>query len=97
MTHGGLQSLSFQPDQLTSDITSNPVLPRGCTFSETDRMALAPFWYPVAFSHEVTDRPYATICQHLLLLCCAHPAEALVQRFCEKSRRLDDDELLRHL
>jgi phenylpropionate dioxygenase-like ring-hydroxylating dioxygenase large terminal subunit len=28
-------------------------------FSETDWNALAPFWYPVAFSHEVTDRPHA--------------------------------------
>jgi vanillate O-demethylase monooxygenase subunit len=36
------------------------VLPRNCTFSETDGKALAPFWYPIAFSHEVTDRPFAT-------------------------------------
>ena len=36
------------------------VLPRNCTFSETDWKALAPFWYPIAFSHEVTDRPFAT-------------------------------------
>ena len=35
------------------------VLPRNCTFSETDWKALAPFWYPIAFSHEVTDRPFA--------------------------------------
>ena len=35
------------------------VLPRNCTFSETDGKALAPFWYPLAFSHEVTDRPFA--------------------------------------
>ncbi|MEG3929079.1 MULTISPECIES: Rieske 2Fe-2S domain-containing protein [unclassified Microcoleus] len=35
------------------------VLPRNCTFSETDGKALAPFWYPIAFSHEVTDRPFA--------------------------------------
>ncbi len=34
-------------------------LPRGCTFPESDWRALAPFWYPVAFSHEVTGRPYA--------------------------------------
>jgi len=36
-----------------------PGLPPGCTFSESDWRALAPFWYPVAFSHEVTDKPYA--------------------------------------
>jgi vanillate O-demethylase monooxygenase subunit len=35
------------------------VLPRNCTFSETDWKALAPFWYPIAFSHEVTHRPFA--------------------------------------
>jgi phenylpropionate dioxygenase-like ring-hydroxylating dioxygenase large terminal subunit len=35
------------------------VLPRGCTFTDTDWQALAPFWYPVAFSHEVGHAPYA--------------------------------------
>jgi vanillate O-demethylase monooxygenase subunit len=34
-------------------------LPRGCTFTESDWKALAPFWYPVAFSHEVKDKPFA--------------------------------------
>jgi phenylpropionate dioxygenase-like ring-hydroxylating dioxygenase large terminal subunit len=33
-------------------------LPRNCTFSESDWAALAPFWYPVAFSHEVTSAPF---------------------------------------
>jgi phenylpropionate dioxygenase-like ring-hydroxylating dioxygenase large terminal subunit len=36
-----------------------PTLPRECTFSESDWRALAPQWYPVAFSHEVIDKPYA--------------------------------------
>lgn len=35
-------------------------LPRNCTFIESDWCALAPFWYPIAFSREVTDRPFAT-------------------------------------
>ncbi len=35
------------------------LLPRDCTFSESDWRALAPFWYPVAFSHEVQDKPHA--------------------------------------
>ena len=36
-------------------------LPRYCTFSPTDWEALAPFWYPVAFSREVTtEKPYGT-------------------------------------
>jgi phenylpropionate dioxygenase-like ring-hydroxylating dioxygenase large terminal subunit len=34
-------------------------LPRKCSFTESDWHALAPFWYPVAFSHEVTRAPYA--------------------------------------
>jgi len=34
-------------------------LPRGCTFSESDWRILARFWYPVAFAHEVTDKPFA--------------------------------------
>jgi len=33
--------------------------PRGCTFSPTDWDAIAPFWYPVAFSKDVSDRPIA--------------------------------------
>ena len=36
------------------------VYPRHCTFSESDWDALAPFWYPVAFSRDIGDRPYAT-------------------------------------
>lgn len=48
---------------LPSTPTQGVSLPRGCTFSESDWYALAPFWYPVAFSHEVKDKPYAA---HLL-------------------------------
>ena len=44
--------------------TKEVSLPRNCTFSPTDWQALAPFWYPVAFSHEITaEKPYGT---HLL-------------------------------
>lgn len=40
--------------------TAGPAaLPRGCTFPESDWRALAQFWHPVAFSHEVTEQPYA--------------------------------------
>ncbi|SNS27374.1 vanillate O-demethylase monooxygenase subunit [Granulicella rosea] len=38
---------------------ASPALPRDCTFSESDWRALAPFWYPVAFSREITDQPHA--------------------------------------
>jgi len=44
---------------LPSTPTEAVSLPRGCTFSESDWSALAPFWYPIAFSHEVKDKPYA--------------------------------------
>lgn len=36
-----------------------PPLPRGCAFSESDWRVLAPFWYPVAFSHAVAEKPFA--------------------------------------
>jgi phenylpropionate dioxygenase-like ring-hydroxylating dioxygenase large terminal subunit len=32
---------------------------RQSTFSESDWTALAPYWYPVAFSHEVSEKPIA--------------------------------------
>jgi phenylpropionate dioxygenase-like ring-hydroxylating dioxygenase large terminal subunit len=50
---------SFIPIAELAGSGSLAVLPRGCTFTESDWLALAPFWYPVAFSHEVTDQPYA--------------------------------------
>jgi vanillate O-demethylase monooxygenase subunit len=37
-----------------------PLLPRDCTFSESDWRALAPFFHPVAYSHQITSKPYAT-------------------------------------
>jgi phenylpropionate dioxygenase-like ring-hydroxylating dioxygenase large terminal subunit len=40
--------------------TAQPTLPRACTFPESDWRALSPFWYPVAFSHEVSHQPFAT-------------------------------------
>jgi phenylpropionate dioxygenase-like ring-hydroxylating dioxygenase large terminal subunit len=49
---------------MTSSLSSTTptraaVPPRGCTFTYTDWQALAPFWYPVAFSHQVVQTPYA--------------------------------------
>lgn len=35
--------------------------PRGCTFSESDWDAIAPFWYPVAYSHTVQETPVAAM------------------------------------
>ncbi|MEO0348521.1 MAG: Rieske 2Fe-2S domain-containing protein [Cyanobacteria bacterium P01_A01_bin.15] len=35
--------------------------PRGCTFSQEDWDAIAPFWFPIAFSHDVVEQPVAAI------------------------------------
>jgi len=42
-----------------SSETERVSLPRGCTFTPSDWHALAPFWHPVAFSHEVREKPFA--------------------------------------
>lgn len=34
-------------------------MPRDCSFRESDWRALAGFWHPVAFAHEIADRPVA--------------------------------------
>ena len=53
-------SRSFVPASDLQAAGLTRALPRDCTFTETDWRALAPFWYPVAHSHEVTDKPLAT-------------------------------------
>jgi vanillate O-demethylase monooxygenase subunit len=45
--------------QISSEPGRSTALPRDCTFSESDWRALAPFWYPIAFSREVKDQPFA--------------------------------------
>jgi phenylpropionate dioxygenase-like ring-hydroxylating dioxygenase large terminal subunit len=52
---------SFLPasELLSAEAARASALPRDCTFSAPDWNALAPFWYPVAFSREVTTQPYA--------------------------------------
>jgi phenylpropionate dioxygenase-like ring-hydroxylating dioxygenase large terminal subunit len=48
------------PGVETSPETTEPApLPRECTFTESDWRTLAAYWYPIAFSHEVTNKPYA--------------------------------------
>jgi phenylpropionate dioxygenase-like ring-hydroxylating dioxygenase large terminal subunit len=53
-------SRSFVPASDLQAAGLTRALPRDCTFTETDWRALAPFWYPVGHSHEVTDKPLAT-------------------------------------
>jgi phenylpropionate dioxygenase-like ring-hydroxylating dioxygenase large terminal subunit len=55
-------STSFVPasELVASDLSRAVALPWGCTFTETDWRAFAPFWYPVAHSREATDKPLAT-------------------------------------
>jgi phenylpropionate dioxygenase-like ring-hydroxylating dioxygenase large terminal subunit len=48
------------PNPSSPDKNPRMVPPRDCTFAESDWLALAPFWYPVAFSHEVKEKPFAT-------------------------------------
>ena len=38
-------------------LPTTAALPRDCSFAESDWRALAPHWYPVAFSHEVSGQP----------------------------------------
>jgi vanillate O-demethylase monooxygenase subunit len=45
--------------KLTEIEAARIALPRDCTFTESDWRALAPFWYPVAFAHEVGKAPHA--------------------------------------
>ena len=40
--------------------TRSTIYPKDCTFAHSDWDALAPFWYPIAFSREVNDQPIAT-------------------------------------
>jgi len=49
---------SFVPAAALAAPDSAP-LPRDLTFTEADWRALAVFWYPVAFSREVTSAPFA--------------------------------------
>lgn len=48
---------------------SRTVYPRGCTFTESDWDALAPFWYPIAFSRDVKEQPIsATLLDQRLVI-----------------------------
>ncbi|PSN15236.1 Rieske (2Fe-2S) protein [filamentous cyanobacterium CCT1] len=45
------------------------IYPRGCTFTESDWDALYPFWYPIAFSRDVTNKPVtATLLDQRLVI-----------------------------
>jgi phenylpropionate dioxygenase-like ring-hydroxylating dioxygenase large terminal subunit len=44
---------------MLTQATEHSPVPRDCTFPESDWRVLASCWYPVAFSHEVQDQPYA--------------------------------------
>jgi vanillate O-demethylase monooxygenase subunit len=48
---------------------SRTVYPRGCTFTDSDWDALAPFWYPIAFSRDVKEQPIsATLLDQRLVI-----------------------------
>src|SRR5215813_11090309 len=50
---------SRRPDmfQQANNSQAAATLPRNCTIEESDWRILANFWHPVAFAHDVTDRP----------------------------------------
>jgi phenylpropionate dioxygenase-like ring-hydroxylating dioxygenase large terminal subunit len=50
---------AFIPSSELAASGTSIALPRGCTFTESDWRALAPFWYPVAHSREVAGKPLA--------------------------------------
>lgn len=54
------QSIFHKTDRAIAPPTT-PVYPRNCTFALSDWDAIAPFWYPIAFSQAVTDQPIGTI------------------------------------
>jgi len=77
-------------------------LPRNCTFTESDWLALSPFWYPVAFSHEVTDQPFAArlLDERLVLFRTGDGSVSVARDLCLhrgaplSSGRLDNGELV---
>jgi vanillate O-demethylase monooxygenase subunit len=52
-------SANLTPDSSVLPVLKPAALPRECSFPESDWQVLARFWYPVAFSHEVTTKPHA--------------------------------------
>jgi phenylpropionate dioxygenase-like ring-hydroxylating dioxygenase large terminal subunit len=64
-------SATFVPatDLSAPDATERIRLPRDCSFTESDWRALACFWYPVAHSDEVTQKPLAVrlLDEHVVL------------------------------
>ena len=46
------------PERVSAQVPAQASLPRENTFPESDWRILARYWYPVAFSHEVTGQPY---------------------------------------
>jgi phenylpropionate dioxygenase-like ring-hydroxylating dioxygenase large terminal subunit len=52
-------SSSFIPSSELAAAPAPSPLPRECTFTESDWRALAVFWYPVAHSGQVTNKPFA--------------------------------------
>ncbi|MEL6160203.1 MAG: aromatic ring-hydroxylating dioxygenase subunit alpha [Cyanobacteria bacterium J06623_5] len=48
------------PKLVSKSSLPEQVYPRNCTFSKQDWDAIAPFWYPIAFSRDVQSAPVAT-------------------------------------
>ena len=52
--------VSAKGDGMTASKEKTRDYPRNCTFSPADWDVLASFWYPIAFSRDIGDRPFAT-------------------------------------
>ena len=76
-------------------------LPRGCTFKAEDWRKLAQFWHPVAFAHEIADKPLSARLLDVDLVLWRTPAGVSAARDLCPHRgtrlsmgRVDDDQLI---
>ena len=76
-------SHSFLKRKLTKSVDLALVI-RGCTFYEFGWRVLAPFWYPVAFSHEVSGRPCAVtlLGEHVVFYCLSNGSLRAARDMC---------------
>jgi phenylpropionate dioxygenase-like ring-hydroxylating dioxygenase large terminal subunit len=88
---------SQEENRLLPSVPYDGVLPRNCTFSESDWRILANYWYPVAIADKVKDQPVAvTLLDQKLVLyrseagltaasdLCLHRGVPLSMGWCEK-------------
>ncbi|WP_274653108.1 aromatic ring-hydroxylating oxygenase subunit alpha [Paenibacillus humicola] len=65
---------------LPKNVTESQALPRDCTFSASDWQVLSPFWYPVAISEEVKDKPVPVKLPDVKLVCYRSRGQVVIAR-----------------